>query len=80
MFGPDCPETNRLRMIRDWLRPTRTTASERRRQAQVWRGFGGEFIVAAAEVLEEGMAGGDPGGRPELFSPRIARRRVFNRA
>ena len=31
------------------------------------RGVGGEFVVAAAEVLDEGMAGGDHGGRPDAF-------------
>lgn len=35
---------------------------ECRRQAQLWRDVGGEFVVAAAEVLHERMAGGDPGG------------------
>jgi hypothetical protein len=36
--------------------------------------------VAAAEVLDEGVAGGDSGGRADLFQPRIGRNRDFNRA
>ena len=39
------------------------------REAQRWRGVGGEFVVAAAEVLHEGVAGGDPRGRAEPFQP-----------
>jgi hypothetical protein len=30
-------------------------------------GTRGEFVMTAAEVLDEGVAGGDSGGRPEAF-------------
>jgi hypothetical protein len=38
-------------------------------EAKAWRGVGGEFVVAAAaaEVLHERVAGGDPGGRLEAL-------------
>jgi hypothetical protein len=32
-------------------------------------GFDAEFVVAAAEVLDERMSGADPAGRAELFEP-----------
>jgi hypothetical protein len=41
--------------------------AEGRREAQLWRGVGGEFVVAAAKVLHERVAGGDPCGGAEAF-------------
>jgi hypothetical protein len=40
---------------------------ERLREAQLCRAFGGEFVVSAAEVLDEGVPGGDSRGRAEAF-------------
>ena len=37
------------------------------REAQVWRGVGGEFVVAAAKVLHERVPSGDSCGRAEAF-------------
>jgi hypothetical protein len=43
------------------------------RDAEVRRGFGGEFVVAAAEVLDEGVSAGDHRCRPRaLKSPHRA--------
>src|SRR5829696_10205535 len=39
------------------------------REPERWWDVGDEFVVAAAEALHEGMTGGDPRGRPELFQP-----------
>ena len=50
------------------------------RQALLWRGVGAEFVVAAAEVLCERSAGGDPAAERNCFSPRIRRSHAFNRA
>ena len=53
---------------------------ERRREAQLCRDVGGEFVVAAAEVLDEGMPGGDHrAAERKRFSPRIGRSRAFSR-
>ena len=38
-----------------------------------------EFVVAAAEVLDESVTGGDSRRRAEAFRPRIGRSRAFNR-
>jgi DDE superfamily endonuclease len=38
-------------------------------QAELRRDLGGEFVVAAAQVLHEGVAGGDPGGRQYRHRP-----------
>jgi Transposase domain (DUF772) len=46
------------------VRVSSVKAVSRRR---VWRGVGGEFVVAAAEVLHERVAGGDSCGRAEAF-------------
>jgi hypothetical protein len=38
-------------------------------QAEPRWDVGGEFVVAAADVLHERMSGGDPGGLADLFQP-----------
>jgi hypothetical protein len=44
------------------------------------RGLGGDVVVAAAQVLDEGMScGEDPGGAGGRFRPRIAPSRAFSR-
>jgi hypothetical protein len=40
---------------------------EPRRETKVWQGVDGEFVAAAAEVLDEGMPEGDHGGGPEAL-------------
>ena len=47
----------------------RRELGERCRQSELWRDVGGEFVVAAAEVLDQRVAGGDPRGRPDPFQP-----------
>src|SRR5215204_5353824 len=37
------------------------------REAQAWRGVGGEFVVTPPDVLHERVAGSDPCGRTEAF-------------
>jgi len=41
---------------------------------------GGEFVVAAAQILDEGVPGGDdPRAERWRFRPRIGRSRAFSR-
>src|SRR5829696_4557643 len=53
--------------------------AERFGEAQLGRGFSGEFVVAAAKVLDEGVPGGDHCGGAEAFRLRIGRSRAFSR-
>jgi hypothetical protein len=36
-------------------------------ETQLWRGVGGEFVVASAEVLDESVTAGAHGGGPKTF-------------
>jgi hypothetical protein len=42
-------------------------------------GIDSEFIVAASEVLDEGVPSTDHPGRTKLFEPRIGRSRALSR-
>ena len=59
------PGMHRLTQVRSSDRQSKF--GEGCREAKAWRGVGGEFVVAAAEVLHERVAGGDPGGRLEAL-------------
>jgi len=52
---------------------------ERCRETTVGVGVGGEFVVAAAKVLDEGMPGADHLGGAETFQPRIGLSRALSR-
>ena len=67
------------RLIRVGSSDRESELGEGCREAQAWRGVGGEFVVAAVQVLHERVAGGDSCGRAEAFSPRIGRSRAFSR-
>jgi hypothetical protein len=43
------------------------------------RDVGGEFVVAAAQILNERVTGGDDPRGPVGFSPRIGRSGAFSR-
>ena len=45
---------------------------ERRREPVPWVDLDAEFVVAVADVLDEGMSGADHAGRGEVFSARAS--------